>query len=284
LETSRPLSGGVALRSKCSLPFWTSRANKTQKQNKTTANNNNAVGAPEAFPTQTACCKQKGGCGYSGGPGGRECWAPDFAAKKCVKSRLDEPNVNCSTGLAGGYQYGRICEAEEFPGAAAAAASAAAGNKMAPKPAMQQQPAMMQGDKMAPKPAAMMQDKMAPKPAAMQDKMAPKPAMQQQQPATTTAAAQGGAGAPRPRLISINYTGKSDVDAAGDVHIPSGGKPFTKVCGGVANVIVTCNQTEGCAAFALESKDVANPAACGYLKRAGGKTMARKGWSVYVRS
>jgi hypothetical protein len=202
-----------------------------------------------------------GGCGFSGGPSGRSCWAPDFAAKKCVEWRLDDPKANCDTGLKGGFQLQRICETESF------GVGGAIQNRMAPLPAMQ--------DKMAPRPTGAVQDKMAPQPA-MQDKMAP------------------GAGgkpqdkmAPRPQqpqVIEIKYTGKSNSDLGGDVDIPNGKEKFTKVCGGVTQLIVACNQTKGCVAFTVESKDVTNPKACGYLKRAGGKLNARNAWTTFVRS
>lgn len=233
-------------------------------------NKKHAGGGPDSWPTQTACCKEHGGCGYSGGPGGRECWAPNFAEKKCVKHRLDEPNVNCDTGLKGGYQLQRICETEEFAGAAVTnrMAPATMDNKMAVQPAMQ--------DKMAPRPVApAMQDKMAPPRPAMQDKMAP--AMQDKM---APVKPQGGGA----QVIEIKYTGRGNTDVGGEVDIPSGGNPYTKVCGGVTRIIVACNQTKGCAAFVLETKDIQNPGACGYLKKAGGKTSARQGWSVFVRS
>lgn len=125
-------------------------------------------------------------------------------------------------------------------------------DKMAPVPAVQ--------DKMAPKPAAQVQDKMAPRPAAaVQDKMAP---------GTT---------------IEIKYSGKANTDLGG-ADIPSGGQAFSKVCGGVTKIIVACNQNKNCAAFTVESKDISNPNACGYLKRAGGKLSARNAWTAFVRS
>jgi hypothetical protein len=181
-----------------------------------------------------------GGCGYSGGPSGRTCWAPDFAAKKCVEWRLDDPKANCDTGLKGGFQLQRICETESF------GVGGAIQNRMAPMPAMQ--------DKMAPGAGGKPQDKMAPRPGQ------------------------------QPQIIEIKYTGKGNSDLGGDVDIPNGKDKFTKVCGGVTKIIVACNQTKGCVAFTVESKDVANPNACGYLKRAGGKLNTRNAWTTFVRS
>jgi hypothetical protein len=237
----------------------------------------NPGGGPDSWKTQTECCRVHGGCGYSGGPSGRECWAPDFAAKKCVKWRLDDPKgAKCDTGLEGGFQYEGICTSESFAGGAAIS------NRVAPTP-LPAGPGAPQ-DKMA-RPGsggggAATQDKMAPV-RAPQDKMAPVPAPQDKMaPRPTTPAGGGG------QVITIRYTGRSSSDLTGsNVDIPSGnGQAFTKVCGGVTKVIAACNATRGCVAFTVETKDIDNPAACGYLKRAGGSIRGRQGWTAFVRA
>jgi hypothetical protein len=235
---------------------------KKARCNPADANFNNG-----SWKSQTECCKANGGCGYSGGPSGRECWAPDFAAKKCVKWRLDDPKANCNTGLEGGFQYEGICISESFPGGAAIS------NRMAPV----QQPAPQ--DKMAPKPTTgAPQDKMAPTTQpAPQDKMAPKPMQDKMAPTTMAPTTKG------PATVTIKYNGRGSSDFGGDVDIPSAGQAFTKICGGVTKVIAACNATKGCVAFTVESKDVSNPAACGYLKKAGGSIRSRQGWTAFVR-
>jgi hypothetical protein len=188
------------------------------------------------YPTQTACCNEAPGCSNSGGPGARTCWAPDFAAKKCVMWRLDDPNAKCDTGLKHGFQLQRICETESF------GAGNAVQNKMAPVAA----------------------DKTAVAPAVVNNKMAV---------------------ATDDKKAKATFDVKADMDLTGgsaDIAAKSG-SAFTQVCNGRQAVAAACAKTKGCVGFVMESKDVNNNAGCGYLKKAGGSMVSRRGWTVFVR-
>lgn len=200
------------------------------------------------YPTQTACCNEAPGCSNSGGPGARTCWAPDFAAKRCVQWKLDDPNAKCDTGLKYGFQYQRICETESF------GAGGAIQNRMAPVAADKMAPAAVATDKMAVVAVgAVVNNKMA---VPTEDKKA-----------------------------KITYEVKADMDLTGgsaDIAAKSGAA-YTQVCNGRAAVASACAKTKGCIGFVMESKDVNNNAGCGYLKKAGGSMVSRRGWTVFVR-
>jgi hypothetical protein len=69
-------------------------------------------------------------------------------------------------------------------------------------------------------------------------------------------------------------------DEAGD--IPStGGQPFTRVCGGKGMFEFTCARTLGCVGYSVDAKELVK--GCAYLKKAGGKTVARRGWLTFVK-